>query len=278
MMDATEPPPKSMQYKTGKPLNVPGTEDVEMRPKARPMNASASSSTKGSAPVGMISSQYRSSLLEDHLKPPTLVADRSFDRSSTSASNERAPMCPFQALAMAIEASNGGIPSPHRTRSGEDPHMGMGHSGKHDKGIFSDGMKGIADDLAFGRLASAGSGSNAASNLIRPTGSVHSSRSGGTGTHGTGSNREHSVTHGSSSQADNSKKKFQGGIYRGHVKKKRMAVFSKSSTPPFDEVALKVHAPLIKESWMLAMSKASFSELGCLYYDTLFEESQVSMC
>ncbi len=274
MMDATEPPPKGMQYKTGKALNVPGTEDVEMRPKARPMNASASPSLKNSAPVGMISSQYRTSLLEDHLKPPMLVADKSFDRSSTSTSNERAPMCPFQALAMAIEASNGGI-SPHRTRSGEDPHMGF--SAKHEKSAFLDGMKGIGDDPAFGRLASAGSGSNVASNALRPSGSVHSSRSGGTGTHGTGSNRDPSVTHGSSSQ-DNSKKKFQGGIYRGHVKKKKMAVFSKSSTPPFDDVALKIHAPLIKESWMLAMSKASFSELGCIYYDTLFEESQVSVC
>jgi hypothetical protein len=280
MMDATEPPPKG---KSGRPVNVPGMDDVEMKPKSRPMNSSATpNSGKGPMPVGVVSSQHRNMMANDDFHKMHMghndMKSPSFDRSSTSTSNERGPMCPFQALAMAIEA-NGGHISPHRGLVGDDPHHGiMGKMAKHGSSTSLDGIKGgLSDDPAFGRLASSGVASNPTSNVHRPAGSVHSSRSGGTTTHGTGSARDHSVTHGSSSQNDSSRKKFAGGVYRGHTKKKKIAAFSKSSTPPFDEVALKVHAPLIKESWMLAMTKCSFSELGCIYYDTLFEESQVQL-
>jgi hypothetical protein len=89
--------------------------------------------------------------------------------------------------------------------------------------------------------------------------------------------RDTSTTGGSGTRRGaGGKKKFGGGVFRGKTNKKKMVALSKSNTPHFDEALCRQHAPLVKESWMLAMTKRTFSELGLLYYDTLFGECPVS--
>jgi hypothetical protein len=110
--------------------------------------------------------------------------------------------------------------------------------------------------------------------------SIQSSRSGSgtilSGLTGGLTHRETSTNGGSGTRRTGGKKsKFGGGVFRGKTNKKKLTALSKSNTPPFDEALCRKHAPLVKESWMLAMSKRSFSELGLLYYDTLFEECPV---